>query len=140
MKPNESHTVNLNRAELLVIKYLSQYWQSGEGFNPRHPLTRDVSALMSKLESYLDGAGLGIDTSPEAERLQFDLLRKAEPWQKMAMLSGMETSVRELMSIRLSEEYPEATEGELRYLLADLLYGKEMGVRIRRMAEEQGEK
>ncbi len=77
---------------------------------------------------------MNMDTSPEIEQLQFTLLRKAPPWRKMEMLSGMEASARDLMFIRLSETHPQASKDELRYLLADLLYGKEMGAYIRRMA------
>jgi hypothetical protein len=77
---------------------------------------------------------MNMDTSPEIERLQFALLREAPPWRKMKMLSGMEASARDLMFIRLSETHPKAPQDELRYLLADLLYGKEMGTYIRRMA------
>lgn len=84
---------------------------------------------------------MNMDTSPEIERLQFSLLREAPPWRKMKMLSGMEASARDLMFIRLSNEYPQAPKDEIPYLLADLLYGKEMGAYIRRMAgREQHER
>ena len=66
------------------------------------------------------------DTSPEAEQVLMDLLRKAPAWRKLEMVAELNRTVRMLAMSGLRERYPDATEPELRRHLADLLLGPEL--------------
>ncbi len=73
---------------------------------------------------------LSSDTHPEIEALQIELWRKASPTRKMQMLAQMNAFARELAMAGLRSRYPHATEAELRYRLAVLLYGEELARKI----------
>ena len=73
---------------------------------------------------------LSADTSPEAERMQFELLRRAPAWRKMQMVGEMNQTVRMLALAGLRQRFPRATDAELRRRLADLLLGQELAARV----------
>ena len=68
---------------------------------------------------------LSPDTSEEAERLYFELLRKKSVAEKLQMVSEMNATVRTLTMSGLRERFPDATEQQLKIKLAELLHGKE---------------
>jgi hypothetical protein len=62
------------------------------------------------------------DTSPEAQRMLFELLRNARPSKKLELTFGLIQGLRELIFANIRQEFPEATEEELqRKLIARLL-------------------
>jgi hypothetical protein len=69
------------------------------------------------------------DTTPEAERVLIELLRRAPAWRKLEMVGQMNQAVRTLALSGLRERYPEATPEELRRRLAGLLLGEELAAR-----------
>ena len=63
------------------------------------------------------------DTSPDAERVLIELMRKAPPWRKLEMVAQLNETVRLLALSGLRQQYPDGTPEELRRHLADLLLG-----------------
>jgi hypothetical protein len=70
------------------------------------------------------------DTHPKMEALQIRLLREAPPWRKMEMLAGLNASAKSLALAGLRQRYPQASEGELRRRLADLLLGEDLARKV----------
>ena len=69
------------------------------------------------------------DTSPEAEEVLLELLRRAPAWRKLEMVAQMNRAVRTLALSGLRTRHPRASEAELRRRLADLLLGPELAER-----------
>ena len=67
---------------------------------------------------------------PRIEAMQFARFRDAPPCEKMRMFVGLNNAARQLALTGLQTRYPEATERELRRLLADLLLGPELAERV----------
>jgi hypothetical protein len=72
---------------------------------------------------------LSPDTSPDAERVQFMLLRQAPAWRKFEMVAQLNQTVRMLMWEGLRQRHPDASPHELRRRLADLLLGPALAAR-----------
>ncbi len=70
------------------------------------------------------------DTSPEAEKVLIDLLRKAPAWRKLEMVGQLNETVRTLALCGLRQRFPDATPEELKRRLADLLLGEELAARV----------
>ena len=71
-----------------------------------------------------------IDTQPDADRVQIELMRQVPSWRKLEMLGQLTQTVRLLAISGLRQRYPDATDRELRRRLADLLLGTEMAARV----------
>jgi hypothetical protein len=69
------------------------------------------------------------DTSPEAEQVLLDLLRRAPVHRKLEMLGQMNAAARYLALEGLRARHPGATEAQLQRYLADLLLGPELAAR-----------
>lgn len=61
---------------------------------------------------------LSIDTSPEAEAVLLELLRRAPVWKRLQMVDQMHETLRLLAIADLRRCYPNADEGEIRRRLA----------------------
>ena len=72
---------------------------------------------------------LAEDTSPEAERVLIELLRKASPAQKMQMVLSANRTARSLALAGLRERYPGESPERLRRHLADLWLGPELAAK-----------
>lgn len=70
------------------------------------------------------------DTHPRMEALQIQLLRQADPTRKIRMLAQLNESVRLLAMTGLRSRHPQASEAELRYMLACLLLGDELARKV----------
>jgi hypothetical protein len=70
------------------------------------------------------------DTHPDIEALQIELMRQALPWQKLHMAGQMYLTVKQLALSGLRQRYPNATRGELRRRLADMLLGPELAEKV----------
>ncbi len=70
------------------------------------------------------------DTSPEAEAVLLEGLRRLPPWRKLEMVGQLNQTMRQLLLIGLRQRYPEASPQELRRRLADLLLGPELAARV----------
>jgi hypothetical protein len=69
---------------------------------------------------------LAEDTSPEAERVLIELLRKATPARKFKMIVSANLASRKLAMCGLRMRHPNESPERLRRRLADLWLGKEL--------------
>jgi hypothetical protein len=70
------------------------------------------------------------DTSPEAESIQIDLLRKAPTWKRLRVAAEMSETVMLLSRIGVARRNPGATPAELRRLAAEAILGPELALRV----------
>ena len=70
------------------------------------------------------------DTSPEAERVLIELLRRAPAWRRLQLADRMSTTVRHLCLAGLRSRHPKASEAELRRRFADLHLGPELAGKV----------
>ncbi len=73
---------------------------------------------------------LSPDTSPDAERVQIELMRRAPAWRKLQLVGQMNSALRTLAMSGLRQRYPQASPQELRRRLADLVLGPELAARV----------
>jgi hypothetical protein len=66
------------------------------------------------------------DTSEEIERLLFERYRQMSPRDKVRMVMKLNRAVEAMALAGLRQQYPDATERELRLRLAARLYGREL--------------
>ena len=72
---------------------------------------------------------LAEDTHPEAERVLIELLRRATPARKMAMVIDANQTARLLALTGLRERNPAASASALRRRLADLWLGADLAAK-----------
>lgn len=70
---------------------------------------------------------LSRDTSPEAERVQMELLRRMSPARKLALMAGLLATGRELVLAGIRHRNPEASHEELEDRFAMLMLGPDLG-------------
>jgi hypothetical protein len=68
---------------------------------------------------------LSQDTSPEAQQVLFDLLRRAPVWKRLRMVADLNQTLRLLAMADLQRRYPLASDYELRRRLAARLLTRE---------------
>ena len=71
-----------------------------------------------------------IDTPPEVQRIQYEMLREMPVWKLMALTSEMIRNSRGLMLVNLRSRYPSASEEEIRRRFISRLLSREEVVRI----------
>jgi hypothetical protein len=70
------------------------------------------------------------DTSPEAERVLIDLLRRTPAWRRLQLADQMSSTARALCLSGLRSRHPEADEAELRRRFAEIHLGAELAGKI----------
>lgn len=73
---------------------------------------------------------LSRDTNPKAERVQIELMRRAPAWRKIQMVAQLNETIKTLALSGLRQRHPVASDGELRRLLADLILGEALAMRV----------
>lgn len=71
-----------------------------------------------------------LDTHPDVERVQIDLMRTTPVWRKMDLLAQLNQTARLFAISGLRRRHPQATEQEIRRRLADLILGAELAERV----------
>jgi len=66
------------------------------------------------------------DTSPKAEQLQLELIRRMPAWRKFALLDDLNETVKAFAISGIKQRHPEATPESIRRLLAELMLGPEL--------------
>lgn len=79
------------------------------------------------------------DTSPEAERVQIELLRKAGEAYRFALARSMSNTVIQLSRRAIKERFPEMNEEEVGLYFVELNYGKELADRMRIRMKQNNE-
>jgi hypothetical protein len=72
---------------------------------------------------------LAEDTSPEAERILVDLLRRASPARKFEMIVSANCAARELALCGLRMQFPHHSPAQLRRRLAGRWLGEELAAK-----------
>lgn len=57
---------------------------------------------------------LSLDTTPEAQQMMFELLRRMPAWKRLALTCELIQTTRSLMLAGLRSRFPEASEEEIR--------------------------
>ena len=70
------------------------------------------------------------DTSPDAERVQIELLRRTSPARKLELVGQLNETVRAFALAGLRLRHPDASPEELRRRLADLVLGPELAAKV----------
>jgi hypothetical protein len=73
---------------------------------------------------------MALDTHPDAERVQIELMRNAPTWRKLDLLGQLNETAKLFAISGLRRRHPEATEQEIRRRLADLLLGEELAEQV----------
>ena len=76
------------------------------------------------------GIARPLDTSERADEIQFQLLRAMTPQQRGEIFTGLCLAVQELAMAGLREQYPKASEDELRLRLAARRLGNDVVKRV----------
>jgi len=71
-----------------------------------------------------------VDTSPEAEAFQIDLLRKAPTWKRLRAAAEMSETVMLLSRLGVAKRNPGASPAEFRRLGAEAILGPEIASRM----------
>lgn len=64
------------------------------------------------------------------EAFQIDIIRRMPPWKKMAMVADLNQTVRMLALSGLRQRNPDASEEQLKRMLADLMLGDELASKV----------
>ena len=86
--------------------------------------------LYAVIADELKMTALYSDTHPKMEALQIQLWRQASPTRKMNMLAQLNASARLLALTGLRSRFPQASDAELRFKLACLLFGDELAHKV----------
>jgi hypothetical protein len=57
---------------------------------------------------------LSLDTTPEAQQMMFELLRRTPGWKRLALTCELIQATRALMLVGLRSRFPKASEEEIR--------------------------
>jgi hypothetical protein len=78
------------------------------------------------------------DTSPEIEKVQFELLRRAGAQKRLQLARAHTRATIRLSRRRIAREHPAWSEQEVALHWAALTYGEELAGRARRELERRG--
>jgi len=78
-----------------------------------------------------------MDTSPEAERVQIELMRKASPARLFGMVRSMSQTMIQASRETLRQLHPDLTPEELNLLFIELYYGKDLAQQVRMYLEKR---
>jgi hypothetical protein len=84
-------------------------------------------SVQSRVQTHGSLATVIRDTSPEAERVQADVLRRLGPGRRLEIAIAMSEEARDLVKQRLHQQHPELDEAALGRALIMELYGIRVG-------------
>ena len=71
------------------------------------------------------------DTSPEAERIQIELIRKMSPAKKFNLVRSMTRTMILASRENIRSLHPDLNEKDLNILFIELYYGQDLATRVR---------
>lgn len=77
------------------------------------------------------------DTSPEAERVQIELLRRASTAQRVARCRSLSTMTMELARRAIRRQHPDWDDREVQLHFVALHYGEDLASRVRSYLESR---
>jgi hypothetical protein len=73
---------------------------------------------------------LSSDTHPKMEALQIEFIRRMPSWKKLAIVDGLNETVKTLAMSGIKERHPNATPQEIHQMLAELMLGAELARKV----------
>ena len=70
------------------------------------------------------------DTHPKIERMQIELIRRMPAWKKIAVVDGLNETVKTMAMSGIKQRHPNATPQQIRRMLADLMLGAELAQKV----------
>jgi hypothetical protein len=77
------------------------------------------------------------DTSPEVERIQIELIRKASPAKIFGLVRSMSQTMIEASLRNIRKLHPGASEEEITLIFVELYYGKKAANLVRSQIEKR---
>ena len=77
------------------------------------------------------------DTSPEMERIQIELIRKATPAKLFGLVRSMSQTMMQASRENIRRLHPDANKEELTLIFVELYYGKELANLVRTQMEKR---
>jgi hypothetical protein len=77
------------------------------------------------------------DTSPEMERVQIELIRKASPAKLFGLVRSMSQTIIQASRENIRRLHPDANKEELTLIFVELYYGKELANLVRAQMEKR---
>ena len=77
------------------------------------------------------------DTSPEMERVQIELIRKASPAKLFGLVRSMSQTMMQASRDNIRRLHPDANKEELTLIFVELYYGKELANLVRTQMEKR---
>lgn len=75
-------------------------------------------------------APLYSDTHPKMEQMQIEIIRRMPPWRKMAILDGLNETVKTLALAGIKQRNAGATPEQIQRMLAELMLGAELARKV----------
>ena len=70
------------------------------------------------------------DTNPKMEAMQIQLIRRMPAWKKLAVVDGLNETVKALALSGIRQRHPTASPEQIHRMLADLILGNELARRV----------
>ena len=77
------------------------------------------------------------DTSPEMERVQIELIRKATPAKLFGLVRSMSETMIQASIRNIRKLYPDASQEEITLIFVELYYGKKVANLVRSEIERR---
>ncbi len=77
------------------------------------------------------------DTSPEMERIQIELIRKASPAKIFGLVRSMSETMKQASLRNIRKVHQDATEEEITLIFVELYYGKKVADLVRSQIEKR---
>ena len=85
----------------------------------------------------MTGSVYTTDTSPEAQAVQLECLRKMSPHERIRQMCAMSRQVRNMAFEAIRRRHPGLDESEVQLLFIELTYGKPLADDVRRWKAER---
>ena len=70
------------------------------------------------------------DTHPEMEAIQIRIIRRMPAWKKIAVVDGLNETVKTLAISGIKQRHPDATPAQVHRLLAEAMLGPELAQKV----------
>jgi hypothetical protein len=70
------------------------------------------------------------DTHPKMEALQIQLIRRMPAWKKIAIMDGLNETVKTMAISGIKQRHPNAAPAQIQRMLAELMLGAELARKV----------
>ena len=75
-------------------------------------------------------SALYYDTHPKMEALQIQIIRRMPAWKKLAIVDGLNETVKMLAISGIQQRHPNATPAQIQRMLAEQILGMELAGKV----------